>query len=156
MRVHGQLRQWPTVPERSEFFTWPRQTAEPSLFPSRKSGSGPRTRIRIGRIRVTIWENHHEEKGKWFSMTVSRSYKQGNDWKSASSFGRDDLLPLGEALRQAFHWLCIREQQKGNASGQSGEGMGLTEAPRTGHPLLADQAVATRGKRCFLFQANRD
>ena len=93
----------------------------------REERQRPAHEVRIGRIRVTIWENHHEEKGNWFSMTVSRSYKQGNDWKSASSFGRDDLLPLGEALRQAFHWL-IREQQKGNASSQP-EGHGPDEAP---------------------------
>jgi hypothetical protein len=66
----------------------------------------PAVEFRIGRIRATVWENNHPEKGKWFSITLTRSYKddQGR-WKTASSFGRDDLLVVGEVCRMAFHWV---------------------------------------------------
>lgn len=36
---------------------------------------------------------------------MSRSYKQGDDWKQADSFGADDLLHLAELLRQAWAWI---------------------------------------------------
>jgi hypothetical protein len=73
----------------------------------------PATEIRLGRVRVTVWENHHPERGKWFSLVPSRSYKDGNgEWKSASSFGRDDLLVLAEAARLAYHWV-VKQYQGG-------------------------------------------
>jgi hypothetical protein len=45
-------------------------------------------------------------------VTLSRSYKDGQgQWHSAASFGRDDLLVVGELARLAFHW--IAEQSSG-------------------------------------------
>jgi hypothetical protein len=66
----------------------------------------PAVEFRIGRIRATVWENSHPEKGKWFSITLTRSYKDNQgQWRTASSFGRDDLLAVGEVTRMAFHWI---------------------------------------------------
>ncbi len=53
-------------------------------------------------------------------MTLTRSYKDGDEWKSASSFGRDDLLVLGEVTRMAFYWIHRQYQQK-NGAGQQEE-----------------------------------
>ena len=49
--------------------------------------------LRAGRIQAAIWENH-SDKGSFYNVTVSRSYKEGDSWKSSGSFGRDDLLVL--------------------------------------------------------------
>jgi hypothetical protein len=35
-----------------------------------------------------------DPKGPFYNVTVSRSYKEGDSWKSSDSFGRDDLLVL--------------------------------------------------------------
>ena len=40
--------------------------------------SQPAHKIRIGVLQVTIWRNHGE-KGNWYSVIPSRSYKQGDD-----------------------------------------------------------------------------
>src|SRR5262245_55922861 len=81
----------------------------------------PAHECRIGRIRATIWQNHHETQGTWYSITLTRSYKDGEgQWKSASSFGRDDLLVVGEVTRMAFHWIHRQYQQK-NGAGQQDE-----------------------------------
>ena len=74
------------------------------------SGSGgrnpPAAEFRLGRIRATIWMNHSETQGEWYSVVLTRSYKdaEGN-WKTAQSFGRDDLLAIGEVSRQALLWI---------------------------------------------------
>ncbi len=77
----------------------------------RKSPSGPeRSRpahqIEMGKLRCMIWENHDQQQGTWYSITFSRLYKDGQGkQKTASSYGRDDLLPLAELSRQAFLWI---------------------------------------------------
>lgn len=38
-------------------------------------------------------------------MTVSRSYRDGETWKNAYSFGPADLLPLAKALNEAHSWI---------------------------------------------------
>jgi hypothetical protein len=57
-------------------------------------------------------------------MTFSRSYREGGEngqWKSASSFGRDDLLPVAELARMAFHWIHRQYQQQGASANQEGD-----------------------------------
>jgi hypothetical protein len=84
-----------------------------------------------GKIRATIWENQSAGHGKWYSVVFTRSYKQGNDWKSASSFGRDDLLVVAEVARLAFHWVSEQlQQKKGDDSNTNGNG-----EPASGDPI---------------------
>ena len=51
--------------------------------------------IRIGAVKAAIWHNDTEA-GPRYNATFSRIYKDGEEWKSTSSFGRDDLLVLAK------------------------------------------------------------
>jgi hypothetical protein len=64
----------------------------------------PAHKIRAGAIELAVWRNEGE-KGPWFSVTMSRSYKQGEEWKQSDSFGADDLLLLAKLLDQAHSWI---------------------------------------------------
>jgi hypothetical protein len=64
----------------------------------------PAHKIRAGNLEVTVWRNDGE-KGPWYSVTPSRSYKQGDEWKQSDSFGSDDLLLLAKLLDQAHSWI---------------------------------------------------
>ena len=71
------------------------------------NGSGsrqpPAATLMAGRLRVVIWENESKE-GKWYSMTLTRSYKDGKgNWQQAATLGRDDALAASELLRLAYH-----------------------------------------------------
>lgn len=70
----------------------------------------PAHKIRAGNLEVTIWRNEGE-KGPWFSVTPSRSYKQGEDWKQTDSFGLDDLLMLAKLVDMAHTWIMDQQQQ---------------------------------------------
>lgn len=78
--------------------------------PGRKNR--PAHEVRIGKIRCVIWANENQE-GTWYSMTLSRSYKEGEQWKSAQSFGKDDLLVLSEVSRHAFLWIVRQQNSAG-------------------------------------------
>lgn len=77
----------------------------------------PAHEIRLGRIKATIWANQHEG-GTWYNVTISRSYKDDDEWKSSASFGRDELLTVSKAADLANTW--IHNQSQGPPTNGSG------------------------------------
>jgi hypothetical protein len=64
----------------------------------------PAHEIRRGPIKATIWENKGKD-GVFFKFTVARLYKEGDDWKSTSSFGSQDIPKLAGVLVQVEDWI---------------------------------------------------
>ena len=64
-----------------------------SIYEEQTSTSNPARRHQ-GRI----WKNNTEA-GVRYNVTFTRLYKQGDQWASTESFGRDDLLLLAKP-----HW----------------------------------------------------
>ena len=67
--------------------------------------------IRLGAIKAAIWKNETES-GPRFNTTFSRLYKDGDEWASTDSFGRDDLLTLGKVADLAHTWIHQQAQEK--------------------------------------------
>jgi hypothetical protein len=81
--------------------------------------SKPTHKIRNGVLQVTIWRNHGE-KGNWYSVIPSRSYKQGDDiWKETDSLNGDDLLPMAKLLDLADTWIMHQKQADAKARRES-------------------------------------
>jgi hypothetical protein len=75
----------------------------------------PAHKIRIGVLQVTIWRNT-SEKGAWYSVNPTRSYKQGDDtWRETDSLGFDDLLTMAKLLDQAHSWITQQMQADAKA-----------------------------------------
>ena len=70
----------------------------------------PLKTLRAGRIQAAIWENH-SDKGPFYNVTVSRSYKEGVTWRSSDSFGRDDLLVLAQILGSAYTFILQMQSE---------------------------------------------
>lgn len=66
--------------------------------------SKPVHEIRMGRIKVAIWENETQN-GTRHNVTVSRLYRDGDQWKDSNSFGRDDLPLVAKVVDQAHTWI---------------------------------------------------
>jgi hypothetical protein len=60
--------------------------------------------LRLGRIRAAVWENDTQN-GTRHNVTVSRLYKDGDEWKDSASFGRDDLPLVAKVVDQAHSWI---------------------------------------------------
>lgn len=69
----------------------------------------PVNEIRLGSIRVAIWENRNAQDAIWFNVTLSRLYSQGNAWKVTSALRRDDLPVAAKALEMAYAWILDRQ-----------------------------------------------
>jgi hypothetical protein len=67
--------------------------------------------IRLGRLKATIWENDTKD-GIRHNISLSRIYKEGNQWKDSTSFGRDDLPLVMKVADMAHTWVY----ENGNSS----------------------------------------
>ncbi len=90
------------------------------------SNTKPVDEVRIGAVKAAIWRNETDN-GSRFNVTFSRSYKdsEGN-WKSTSSFRRDDLLVVAKVADQAHSRIFeLRREEKAAAKEQAEEANAL-------------------------------
>ena len=79
-----------------------------------KSTQKPIHEIRLGAIKAAIWENRTATSIR-HSVTVSRLYKDGDEWKRSESFGRDDLPLVGKVTDLAHTWIFEEAQREQEA-----------------------------------------
>jgi hypothetical protein len=97
----------------------------------------PVEEIRMGAVRAAIWRNETEN-GVRHNVTFERIFRDGQEWRSTGSFGRDDLLLLAKVADQAHTWI---HSQGREASSASNEGAGSAVATAT------TEAVSNRSRR---------
>ncbi|QEG01535.1 hypothetical protein Mal15_56120 [Stieleria maiorica] len=68
--------------------------------------------VRLGRIKAAIWENETQN-GTRHNVTVTRIYKDGEQWKDSTSFGRDDLPLVAKVADQAHSWIFEQATNSG-------------------------------------------
>jgi hypothetical protein len=81
--------------------------------------SKPAHKLRNGVLQVTIWRNQGE-KGPWYSVIPTRSYKQGDEtWKETDSLGEGDVLAMAKLLDLADTWIMHQKQADAKARRES-------------------------------------
>ncbi len=70
--------------------------------------------VRLGRIKAAIWENETQN-GSLHNVTMSRLYRDGDQWKDSTSFGRDDLPLVAKVADMCHTWIF---QQKRDENGK--------------------------------------
>ena len=81
-----------------------RREAEKPRPQQQQSRPKPVHEVRLGRLKAAIWANETEQ-GVRHNVTVCRLYRDGDQWRTTESFGRDDLLLLGKVLDRAHSWI---------------------------------------------------
>ena len=66
--------------------------------------------VRMGRIKATIWANETES-GIRHNVTLARLYKEGDEWRKSSSFGREDLPLVMKVADLAHTWIYEHGQE---------------------------------------------
>lgn len=86
-------------------------------FPMPKNTPKPKPihEVRLGAIKAAVWRNETEN-GVRFNATLTRLYKDGEQWKSTDSFGRDDLLLLAKVADETHSWICAQAQEQSAAT----------------------------------------
>ena len=71
--------------------------------------NAPIKRFAVGNgIRASIWKNESKQNGAWLSVTITRTYRDGEEYKDTTTFRRDDLLFVAKASELAFAW-CLQQ-----------------------------------------------
>lgn len=65
--------------------------------------------VRIGSIKAAIWANDTAV-GTRYNATLTRIYKEGDEWRSTESLGRDDLLTASKVLDLAHSWMLAQAE----------------------------------------------
>lgn len=71
--------------------------------------------VRLGRIKAAIWANESEN-GVRHNVTITRLYKDGDEWKTSTSFGREELPLVAKVADLAHTWIYQHGQ---DASGDT-------------------------------------
>jgi len=70
----------------------------------------PEKKFRTGGLSATIWKKDGVKDGKAYSMftvTLDRSYKQGEEWKNSNALRTDDLPKAVALLNEAYRYLSF-------------------------------------------------
>ena len=78
---------------------------------TKEAAAKPAHKIRSGAIEVAVWAKTGE-KGPFYSVTMNRSYKKGEEWKQADSFSGDDVIVLSKLLDMASSWILSQPATK--------------------------------------------
>ncbi len=68
--------------------------------------------VRLGRIKAAIWANETDN-GTRHNVTITRLYKDGDEWKTSTSFGREEL-PLVAKVADLAHTWIFQHAHEGN------------------------------------------
>ncbi len=77
----------------------------------KKETNKPVQQFRLHGISGSVFENRSEQGTPYFKVTISRTYKDGDEFKTTTSFGRDDLPVVASIAYQAWLWIMERESQ---------------------------------------------
>ena len=81
----------------------------------------PADAIRFGRVKATIWMNTTEDGHARYSVVFSRIYRDGDQWKSTHSFGRNDLLLVAKVADLAHTRVsALRQDDAAEAEAAAG------------------------------------
>lgn len=64
-------------------------------------GNKPAAKFKIGWVTATVWANDNG----FHNVVLSRSYKDGSDYKETDQLGHGDLLSAMKVLERAETWI---------------------------------------------------
>jgi len=72
------------------------------------AGGKPEHAVRVGGIQIAIWSNE-TSKGTFQSITIDKSYKEGETWKRTKSFKPTDLVKVQLGITEALKYLYLKD-----------------------------------------------
>ena len=71
----------------------------------------PAAKLRDGRLTVTIWANATEDERTYYSVDLTKSYKDDDDaWQETHSLNGDEVLKASRLLARAYDEIVSLKQ----------------------------------------------
>ncbi len=76
------------------------------------SRNPPEHKIRAGSVEVAIWRNTDSEGKPYYTFSLNKSFKKGEEWRNTQTLSKNDLPKAILALQKAFEYTTIRKNAK--------------------------------------------
>jgi len=76
-----------------------------------KDKDKPAKQFRCGALSAAIWKRENGE-DTFYSVTPSRAYKDGEEWKYSDSLNHDDLPVMAQLLNMSFAWIAVERAKE--------------------------------------------
>ena len=87
----------------------------PAQTHTKPAENRPIQEFRHRRIRATVWKNNTAN-GTMYTVTITRAFKQGEEWRDSHSFGYDDVLIVAKLMYDAHSFISIERAKEMAAS----------------------------------------
>ena len=71
----------------------------------------PVKKVSVGGIEAAVWENSSKEGKKYFTTSMERNYKDGEEWKKTGSLRTTDLPKAILVLQKAYEFQALKEAE---------------------------------------------
>lgn len=68
----------------------------------------PEKTVRVGGVQLSLWAND-TGKGTFHSITIDKSYKDGETWKRTKSFKPHDLVKVQLGITEILKYLYVKD-----------------------------------------------
>ncbi len=68
------------------------------------NGNKPVAKFQVGFVRAAVWKNDN-----FYNVTLTRSYKDGDEIKDTPQLGAGDLLNAAKVLQRAEEWIAAQK-----------------------------------------------
>jgi len=65
----------------------------------------PAHKFRLGRLSVSIWRNRTKHGTERYRANITRSWKDGEEWKESTTYELEDLVVLSHTAMLAASWI---------------------------------------------------
>lgn len=72
------------------------------------ASSKPEHTVKVGGIQLALWAND-TGKGTFYSVTIDKSYKEGETWKRTKSFKPHDLVKVQLGITEILKYLYVKD-----------------------------------------------
>lgn len=69
--------------------------------------NAPVQKFTIGVVTANVWENKNGDRS-FYTVDLQRRYKDGDEWKNATSLNTSDLLNAAKVLTRAESWIATQ------------------------------------------------
>jgi hypothetical protein len=67
---------------------------------------GPAQRFRVGSVTASIWKNDGQGGTTYYSVTLQKSFREGNEWRNTDTLNHADVVCAIKALERAEAWVA--------------------------------------------------
>ena len=76
-------------------------------------GNMPEKKFRAGGVVATVWKNTITKDGEtkeFFTVDITNNYKVANEWKTKSSYSKNDLVKVEIVTRASQDYLFLKTE----------------------------------------------